>query len=124
LKRLLNRITNLPARWKYFKPDAHEAKKKFRDMLKAYSAFIDPMKFGPETASFCNVSNHSKIIMTDRLAYVGSANFSLESQDKYECGVLLSKGRGRRPGSTQVRQHEGSPHAPAPGPKAPGTARR
>lgn len=32
--------------------------------------------------------NHSKIFLTDHIAFIGSANFSLSSNNNYECGFL------------------------------------
>lgn len=32
--------------------------------------------------------NHSKIFLTDKIAYIGSANFSFGSNSNYECGFL------------------------------------
>ncbi|MFT0562238.1 phospholipase D-like domain-containing protein [Bacillus cereus] len=36
-----------------------------------------------------NLVNHSKIIILDSVAYIGSANFSKGSENNYECGTLL-----------------------------------
>lgn len=34
-------------------------------------------------------SNHSKLFITDDFAYIGSANFSFNSDKNYECGVIF-----------------------------------
>ncbi|QEQ20783.1 phospholipase D-like domain-containing protein [Bacillus sp. BS98] len=34
-------------------------------------------------------TNHSKIFITDNFAYIGSANFSFNSNKNYECGVIF-----------------------------------
>lgn len=39
-------------------------------------------------SAFFDFSNHAKIIMTDNVAYIGSANYSDESKANYESGVL------------------------------------
>lgn len=36
-------------------------------------------------------TNHSKIFITDDFAYIGSANFSYNSDKNYECGVIFTK---------------------------------
>lgn len=33
--------------------------------------------------------NHSKIFLSDEVAFIGSANFSLGSNNNYECGVII-----------------------------------
>lgn len=35
------------------------------------------------------VSNHSKMFISDEVAFIGSANFSFSSNNNYECGVLI-----------------------------------
>lgn len=37
------------------------------------------------------IENHSKMFITDTFAYIGSANFSLYSDENYECGVLFTE---------------------------------
>lgn len=34
-------------------------------------------------------SNHSKIFLSDKIAYIGSANFSVGSNSNYECGIVI-----------------------------------
>ena len=51
---------------------------------------MDPAKFKSSGSTFFIIDNHSKIVLTDKLAYIGSANYSAESQGNYECGVLFS----------------------------------
>ncbi len=80
-------ITNLPNRFPRYHREHFRSK--LKTMLANYRALLDPERFAAQTASFFNVSNHSKIVMTDKLAYIGSANFSSESADHYECGVLF-----------------------------------
>src|SRR5690606_12445000 len=40
-------------------------------------------------AIFKNPHNHSKILLTENLGYVGSSNFSFGSNNNYEAGVLI-----------------------------------
>ncbi len=81
-------VSNIPNRFptRYFTPKARD---RFRETLATYSRLLDPAGFAPTLAGHFNVENHAKIVMTDLVAYVGSSNFSTESADKYECGVLL-----------------------------------
>ena len=81
-------ITNIPKRFDTYYGD--KPKSRFKTMLSNYRAFLAPENFVADATSFFNVSNHSKIVMTDDLAYIGSANFSAESADNFECGVLFS----------------------------------
>jgi hypothetical protein len=45
--------------------------------------------------TFINFDNHSKIIITDNKAYVGSANFSNGSRNNYECGIIIENDLGK-----------------------------
>lgn len=54
---------------------------------KLYLQNLKPERFNNNTAVFFNFENHSKIIMTDTIAYVGSANFS--SSNFHEFGLLF-----------------------------------
>jgi hypothetical protein len=38
---------------------------------------------------YFNLNNHAKIVMTNNVAYIGSANFSVASARNYECGILI-----------------------------------
>lgn len=44
--------------------------------------------FGDEILCVRVPNNHSKIFISDTLAFIGSANFSLHSNKNYECGFL------------------------------------
>ena len=60
--------------------------------MELYRGLLDPNSYGPNFSSFFNVENHSKIIATDQIAYVGSANFSTYTKNQIECGVLIKDG--------------------------------
>lgn len=49
---------------------------------------LERERFGNLNVYF-NFSNHVKLIMTDRIAYIGSQNFSDASRNNYELGVLV-----------------------------------
>lgn len=79
-------FTNIPQRYSnYFSDGArYNAKKKIR----VYINRLDPEKFGSIVNSHFCFNNHSKIIMTENIAYIGSANFSDESMNNFESGIL------------------------------------
>lgn len=79
-------ITNIPNRWEeYYSKDAVEKAKKNMEM---YQHKLKPESIGKLTEVFFNFNNHAKIILTNNIIYWGSANFSDESKNNYECGTL------------------------------------
>ncbi|MDR4928274.1 phospholipase D-like domain-containing protein [Peribacillus simplex] len=42
-----------------------------------------------KVSTYINLDNHSKIIITDTKAYVGSANFTKYSKNNFECGLII-----------------------------------
>lgn len=82
----INIITNIPNRYhQYYTKKIRENAKKTID---AYIDILNPKNFQPEINTYFNFKNHSKIIMTDNIAYVGSANFSNESENNIEAGII------------------------------------
>lgn len=80
-------ITNIPSRFKsYHYVWARERAKK---NIERYIERLDPYKYDANLKTFFNFDNHSKIIMTDQIAYIGSANASDESKSNFECGVII-----------------------------------
>lgn len=68
---------------------AQYLKKNAADAIDLYLKKLAPEQFGPLTrVSFC-FDNHAKIIMTEKVAYVGSANFSEESANNWEAGIII-----------------------------------
>jgi len=49
---------------------------------------LERERFGNLNVYF-NFSNHAKLIMTNKIAYIGSQNFSDASRNNYELGVLV-----------------------------------
>jgi len=80
-------ITNIPNRFVTYYSDA--AKKKARTNIIEYMFQLNPENFSGDVTSYFNFNNHSKIILTDNIAYIGSANFSPESNSNYETGFLI-----------------------------------
>jgi hypothetical protein len=66
-----------------------QAKIEARKQITAYTSRLDPIRFPANTTVWFCEDNHAKIIMTDDMAYVGSANFSAESNRNWECGVII-----------------------------------
>lgn len=80
-------ISNIPNRFQsYFNSRVRDRAKKNIDV---YLDKLNPDNYTADVATFFNFDNHSKIIMTDAVAYIGSANFSSESSRNFECGVLI-----------------------------------
>jgi len=78
----LERYWGTSAKAKYIKANAAEA-------IQLYMGKLAPEEFGPlASISFC-FANHAKIIITDTVGYVGSANFSEESEKNWEAGIIV-----------------------------------
>lgn len=81
-------ITNIPNRWpSYF---YEGARRKASDTIKTYVRKLNPDTIGNMVSVSFKFNNHAKIILTDKMVYFGSANFSDESRKNYECGALSS----------------------------------
>jgi phosphatidylserine/phosphatidylglycerophosphate/cardiolipin synthase-like enzyme len=79
-------ITKIPSWFEsYYKP-VYAAN--FKKLFDLYHRRLDPKLYKCKLEPFFNVHNHSKLIITDQAAYIGSANFSPESSQNYECGVI------------------------------------
>lgn len=79
-------ITNIPKRWdayytKYYRENA-------KKQIKLYMIKLNPDQIGNRASIFFDFSNHGKIIMTDQIAYIGSENYSEESQTNTEFGFI------------------------------------
>lgn len=79
-------ITNIPSRWEtYYQENYRELAHK---SIKTYMTKLEPSKFCNKLNTFFDFNNHGKIIMTENIVYVGSANFSEESTDNREVGFI------------------------------------
>ena len=84
-------ITNVPSRFdRYFGYSERELRTKFRKKFRQYQRMLEKTESGNSIESFFNPSNHSKIIMTDTVGYVGSSNFSEASAGNFECGLIIT----------------------------------
>ncbi len=79
-------ISNLPGRWKEYFNDSYS--KKARRNISIYKNKLNPEKISEKAQVYFCFANHAKIIMTDNIAYVGSANFSEESSENFEAGFI------------------------------------
>ncbi len=84
-------ITNVPSRMKeYFDTSAgHGMRSTARNNLRIYISKLDPDGFSSRFTPFFNVNNHAKLIGTENIVYIGSANYSNESAKNIEAGILI-----------------------------------
>lgn len=84
-------ISAIPSRMKYYANSSKGEyfRKRAKPGIQLYLSKLAPEEFGPLTnVSFC-FSNHAKIIMTEKIGYVGSGNFSDESGNNWESGIIV-----------------------------------
>lgn len=84
-------ITNIPSRMNFYANSANgeKYKKNYQDTFITYLERLNPENFPSNPVVGFNFHNHAKIIGTDNIVYIGSANFSDESKDNIESGVLI-----------------------------------
>ena len=84
-------ITNIPSRMEryYTSPRGEAMRLSARENIHVYLSKLDPSKFRGTFMGFFNNHNHAKIIGTEKIVYIGSANYSNESADNYETGVII-----------------------------------
>lgn len=79
-------ISNIPGRSKFYNYDSNRINAK--KSIDTYIKKLNPTNFGSEAHVYFNYENHSKIIMTDTVAYIGSENFSDASISNIEAGII------------------------------------
>ncbi|AQS18319.1 phospholipase D-like domain-containing protein [Clostridium beijerinckii] len=84
-------VTNIPGRFEEY--TSYYAKGRAKKTINNYIEKLNPENYDASIKTFFNFDNHSKIIMTNTMAYIGSANFSDESKNNNECGVLIKDER-------------------------------
>ncbi|MBQ8924021.1 MAG: hypothetical protein IJ053_04425 [Lachnospiraceae bacterium] len=84
-------ITNIPSRMQYYANSStgNRYRDRYRENFEAYLDRLNPEKFAANTTVGFNFDNHAKIIGTDNILYIGSANYSDESSGNYETGVII-----------------------------------
>lgn len=84
-------ICNIPKRFeRYFGRNVEQTKAAAKKQIAQFMAQLDPTQFGTVVESYFSFRNHAKIVMTEHIAFIGSANFSAESRDNWECGVITT----------------------------------
>lgn len=82
----INIITNIPSRWEtYYTAKARNRAKK---QIGLYLSKLSSETFRKDSSIFFDFSNHGKIIMTDSVVYIGSANYSSGSASHTEFGFI------------------------------------
>lgn len=84
-------ITNIPSRFPeyYNSANGEYMRNAARKNIKIYLEKLNPEKFQSSFASYFNFKNHAKIIGTENIVYIGSANFSDESKYNIETGIII-----------------------------------
>lgn len=84
-------ITNVPSRKDQYYPSAAgmQMRATARDNINIYISKLNPDNISESFTPFFNVRNHAKIIGTENIVYIGSANYSNESANSIETGVLI-----------------------------------
>lgn len=84
-------ISNIPSRMKnYYNSSAGDRMRdNFRNNFTAYIERLNPENFPSNPEVSFNFSNHAKIIGTENVLYIGSANYSDESKDNIEAGTII-----------------------------------
>jgi hypothetical protein len=85
-------ITNLPSRHeKYYKSNQWKTPAdRALENIKDYFNQLDRNQFNCDLTVYFCYENHSKIILTENIAYIGSGNFSDESKNNVEAGIILT----------------------------------
>lgn len=83
---IINVITNIPSRWETYYGDTF--RNKARQKINLYLSKLSSESLGTNSKVFFDFSNHGKIVMTDCIVYVGSANYSEESANNTEFGFI------------------------------------
>lgn len=84
-------ITNIPSRFPtyYNSPKGESMRSAARLNIERYLEKLNPANYVPMFMPFFNFNNHAKIIGTENIVYIGSANFSNESRSNIECGIII-----------------------------------
>jgi len=85
-------ITNIPSRFSTYYPSnaGQHMRNKARENIEVYLKKLEPSSFDSEFMPFFNFTNHAKIIGTENIVYIGSANYSNESRYNIETGIITT----------------------------------
>lgn len=79
-------VSNMPQRWESYRDE--EQRKNAQKQIRLYLNRLKPEEIGARVGVFFDFHNHGKIIMTDKVVYIGSANYSESSSDNAEFGII------------------------------------
>lgn len=79
-------ITNIPSRFEDYY--SSYAKGRARNTINIYLNKLNTEKYSSIFSSYFLFNNHAKIVMTNNVIYVGSSNFSDESANNVESGII------------------------------------
>lgn len=84
-------ITNIPSRMDmYYDSEAgNKMRLNARKNIEIYISKLKPDNYPPSFKPYFNVKNHAKLVGTENIVYIGSANYSNESANNIEAGVLI-----------------------------------
>ena len=84
-------ITNIPSRMKeYFDTNAgRNMRNSAQRNIQTYIAKLNPDNYEGSFVPYFNPHNHAKLVGTENIVYIGSANYSNESVENIESGVLI-----------------------------------
>ena len=84
-------ITNVPSRMEqyYSTYSGERIRLNARRNIQIYISKLNPEQYAGVYSVFFNVHNHVKIIGTENIVYIGSANYSGESVNNIETGVII-----------------------------------
>lgn len=57
--------------------------------IEIYISILNPDNFPGQFTPYFNFHNHAKLIGTENIVYIGSANYSNESADSIDTGVMI-----------------------------------
>ncbi|GFN29795.1 phospholipase D-like domain-containing protein [Paenibacillus xylaniclasticus] len=83
---LVRIVTNIPNHYDTYYSDS--ARKKAKDSITNYTRRLNSNEID-DIATFYHFDNHTKIVLTNNIAYIGSANFSDESKNNRETGIII-----------------------------------
>lgn len=86
-------VSNIPKRYDkyvYNPKNGFDASKMAKKNINVYFSRMDKINFNSDFLPYFNFKNHIKIVLTNNIAYIGSQNYSEESQDNFEIGFLIN----------------------------------
>lgn len=82
-------VTNIPGRFESYSASQQT---RMRRRFEAYLSNLYPSNFPCASEVFVSFENHAKVLIVDRVAYIGSSNFTTASARNFEAGMIVSQG--------------------------------